>query len=69
MFLFVAVGTVLGYMTGKEKISFWKKALIYIGMIGGLFMVQDQILGMAGLEGSENLVSDFENFQKIELEV
>ena len=25
-------------------------------------MVQDQILGMAGLEGSDDLVSDFENF-------
>lgn len=62
VFLFVAVGTVLGYMTGREKISFWKKALIYIGMLGGLVLAQDQILGMAGLEGSNNLVSDFENF-------
>src|SRR5690606_1240428 len=25
VFLFVAVGTVLGYMSGKEKIAFWKK--------------------------------------------
>lgn len=62
VFLFVAVGTVLGYMTGREKISFWKKALIYIGMIGGLVLVQDQILGMAGLEDSNNLTSDFVNF-------
>ncbi len=64
VFLFVAVGTVLGYMTGKEKISFTRKLLIYIGMIGGLIMVQDQILGVAGLEDSENLVSDFENFSE-----
>ena len=62
VFLFVAAGTVLGYMTGKEKISFGKKLFIYVGMIGGLLLVQDQILGMAGLEDSENLVSDFENF-------
>lgn len=62
VFLFVAAGTVLGYMTGKEKISFGKKLMIYVGMIGGLILVQDQILGMAGLEGSENLVTDFENF-------
>jgi hypothetical protein len=62
VFLFVAVGSVLGYMTGREKISFWKKTLIYIGMIGGLIIVQDQILGIAGLDGSEDLVSDFENF-------
>ncbi|MBZ9631479.1 hypothetical protein LB465_11875 [Salegentibacter sp. LM13S] len=62
VFLFVAAGTVLGYMTGKEKISFGKKLMMYVGMIGGLILVQDQILGMAGLEDSENLVSDFESF-------
>jgi len=62
VFLFVAVGTVLGYMTGKEKVSFGRKLLIYICMIGGVFLVQDQILGVAGLDDSENLVSDFENF-------
>ncbi len=62
VFLFVAVGTVLGYMTGKEKISLGKKLLIYVIMIGGLILVQDQILGIAGLDGSEDLVSDFENF-------
>jgi hypothetical protein len=62
VFLFVAAGTVLGYMTGKEKMSFAKKLMIYVGMIGGLVLVQDQILGMAGLEDSENLVTDFENF-------
>lgn len=62
VFLFVAVGTVLGYMTGKEKISFGRKFMIYIAMIGGLIMVQDTILGVAGLEDSENIVSDFEAF-------
>jgi hypothetical protein len=64
VFLFIGVGTVLGYMTGKEKISFRKKILIYFGMIGGLILVQDQILAVAGLEGSEDLVSDFEDFSE-----
>lgn len=62
VFLFVAVGTVLGYMTGSEKISFTRKMLIYGVMIGGLIMAKDTILGMAGLEGSENLVEGFESF-------
>jgi hypothetical protein len=62
VFLFVAAGTVLGYMTGKEKISFWKKALVYVAMIGSLILVQDTILGVAGLEESENLVEGFEDF-------
>lgn len=64
VFLFVAAGTVLGYMTGREKIAFWKKMLIYIGMIGGLIMVQDTILGMAGLNETENLVEGFEEFSE-----
>ncbi len=39
VFMFVAVGTVLGYMSGKEKISFGKKLFIYIALIGGLILV------------------------------
>ncbi len=64
VFLFVAVGTVLGYMSGREKIAFWKKMIIYIVMIGSLWFVKDQILTVAGLEGSENLVGDFETFSE-----
>lgn len=61
VFMFVAVGAVLGYMSGKEKIPFWKKALVYITMIGALVLVQDQILAVMGLQGSENLIEDFES--------
>jgi hypothetical protein len=64
VFMFVAVGTVLGYMSGKEKISFWKKAFIYISLIGGLILVQDEILGIAGLDGSDDLVEGFEDFSE-----
>ncbi len=60
VFMFVAVGAVLGFMSGKEKISFWKKALVYVTMIGTLVLVQDQILGVMGLQGSENIIEDFE---------
>ncbi|MCF4102664.1 hypothetical protein L1I30_13385 [Gillisia sp. M10.2A] len=62
VFLFVAVGTVLGYMSGKEKISFSKKLLIYIVLVGGLYFAQDQILGIVGLEGGDDLVEGFEDF-------
>ena len=64
VFLFVAVGTVLGYMTGREKISFGRKFLIYFTMIGGLILAEDTILSMVGLEQSENLIEDFENFSE-----
>ncbi|MUP41055.1 hypothetical protein FLP08_00570 [Gramella aestuarii] len=64
VFLFVAVGTILGYFTGKEKISFWKKALVFMIMVGSLILVQDTILGVAGLNDSENLVEGFEDFSE-----
>ena len=64
VFLFVAAGTVLGYMSGREKIQLWKKILVFGIMIGGVIAVQDQILGMANLEGSDDLVSDFEDFSE-----
>ncbi len=64
VFLFVAVGTVLGYMSGKEKISFGRKLFVYIALIGGLVLVQDTILGVVGLESSEDLVEDFGEFSE-----
>ena len=64
IFLFVAVGTVLGYMSGREKIALWKKLLIYIAVLGSLFLVKNEILAMAGLEDSENLVAGFQNFSE-----
>ncbi|WP_380752865.1 hypothetical protein [Salinimicrobium flavum] len=62
VFLFIAAGTVVGYMTGKGKIAFWKKLLVYVGMIGSLVLAQDTILGMAGLNESEDLIQGFEDF-------
>lgn len=64
VFLFVAVGTILGYMTGSEKISFGRKLVVYVVMIGGLILAKDTILGMAGLSGSEDLIEGFENFSE-----
>ncbi|UJH91323.1 hypothetical protein LZ575_00520 [Antarcticibacterium sp. 1MA-6-2] len=60
VFMFVAVGTILGYMSGQEKIAFWKKAMIFVSMTGVLILAQDQILGVLGLENSENIIEDFE---------
>ena len=62
VFMFVALGTVLGYMSGREKISFGKKLFVYVSLIGGLVLAQNSILEMAGLEGSEDLVEGFDQF-------
>lgn len=62
VFLFAAVGAVLGYMSGKEKISLTNKIMVFVGLIGALVLVQDQILAVVNLEGSENLAEDFGSF-------
>ncbi|WP_265163878.1 hypothetical protein [Salinimicrobium tongyeongense] len=62
VFLFLAVGAVAGFITGKEKISVTNKILVVVGMLGGVFLVQDQILAVVNLQGSENLIEDFQNF-------
>ncbi|MDT0645900.1 hypothetical protein RM545_04300 [Zunongwangia sp. F260] len=62
VFLFLAVGAVSGYFTGKEKISTSNKILVMVGMLGGVLLVQDQILAVVNLQDSDNLVEDFESF-------
>ena len=47
--MFVAVGAVAGYMSGKEQIPFWQKASVFVVLIGTLLLVQDQILAVMGL--------------------
>ncbi|APG59278.1 hypothetical protein [Christiangramia salexigens] len=64
VFMFVAVGTVLGYMSGREKISFRRKFLIYAVLITGLILAKDQILAVVGLQGSDDLVGDFGEFSE-----
>jgi hypothetical protein len=64
VFFFVALGTVLGYMSGKEKIPLWQKLMVFVVMVGAVVLLQDQILDVAGLQGSENLVEDFESFSE-----
>jgi len=64
VFFFVALGTVLGYMSGKKKIPLWQKLSVFVVMVGAVVLLQDQILAVAGLQGSENLVEDFESFSE-----
>ena len=64
VFFFVAIGTVLGYMSGNDKIPVGRQVLIYTTLIVGLFLAKDQILAVANLQGSDNLVEDFQNFSE-----
>jgi len=60
VFMFVAIGAILGYMSGKEKIPLWQKLMVFVVMFGALILLQDQILGVMNLQDSENLIADFQ---------
>jgi len=60
VFMFVAIGAILGYMSGKEKIPLWQKMMVFVVMFGALIVLQDQILGVMNLQNSDNLIEDFE---------
>jgi hypothetical protein len=64
VFMFLAVGAVVGYMTGKEKMPLYQKLGISLGLLAALILLQDQILGVVNLQNSENLVEGFENFSE-----
>ncbi len=62
IFFLLAVGILIGFMTGKEKIA-WKMKLAICGVIlAGLFLLQDQILAVVNLNNSQNLIADFIQF-------
>ena len=60
VFMFVAVGAILGYMSGREKIPLWQKLMVFVVMLGSLVLLQDKILGVMNLQNSDNLIADFE---------
>lgn len=60
--LFVLVGVMVGILTGKSKIGGGVKFLVLLVSIGFLYLAQNSILGVANLEGSENVIEDFDQF-------
>jgi len=60
VFMFVAIGAILGYMSGKEKIPLWQKFMIFVVLLGSLILLQDKILGVMNLQNSDNILEDFE---------
>lgn len=60
--LFVLVGVMIGILTGRSKIGGGIKILVLLVSVGFLYLAQNSILGVANLEGSENVVQDFDQF-------
>lgn len=64
VFLFMAVGIVLGIFTGKQKIPFYQKFLVLTGSALALFLLYDTIIAFVGLD-QENLIDSFNQFSTV----
>ncbi len=62
IFLILAIGSLLGYMTGIGKISWKHKSIAFGVCILSLFILQNSILSVVNLENSNDLISDFLKF-------
>ena len=60
--LFLLVGVMVGILTGRSKIGFGVKMIVLVASLGFLFVAQNSILKVANLEGSENVIEDFDQF-------
>jgi hypothetical protein len=58
VFLFMAVGILLGIFTGRQKVPFYQKFLVFTGSIAALIILSDTIFAFAGLD-SDNLIDSF----------
>lgn len=62
IFLILAIGSLLGFMTGIGKVS-WKHKSIVVGVcVLSLVLLQNSILSVVNLENSNDLISDFLKF-------
>lgn len=62
VFMFMVVGAGLGFMSGNKKISTAKKFGAFVAMIGLLILIQDKVLAVVNLGGSDDVVNDFQDF-------
>ncbi len=62
VFLFMGVGIVLGIFTGKQKIPFYQKFIVFAGSATALVLMYDTIIAFVGLD-QDNLLESFNQFQ------
>lgn len=65
MFMFLGIGAVIGYFTGREKVPLYQKILVYAAFAGGIFVMSDQILAMANIN-EEDVLGSFQDFSQVQ---
>jgi hypothetical protein len=61
VFMFMAIGIVVGLFTGKQNVPFYQKFLVFAGSAAALVFMYDDIMAFTGLDG-DNLLESFDQF-------
>lgn len=65
MMMFLAIGAMVGYITGQEKVPAYQKWVVYGACIAGMFLMYDQVLAMANIS-EENVLDSFQDFSQLQ---
>ena len=63
VFLFMAVSIVVGLFTGRQKVPFYQKMLVFGGSVIALYLLYDEIMAFANID-SDNILESFDQFSE-----
>jgi hypothetical protein len=61
VFLFMAVGIVIGMFTGRQKVPVWQKMLVLGASVGAMVLLYDKIMAFSKIDG-DNVLQSFNQF-------
>ncbi len=64
VFLFMAVGIVVGLFTGKQKVPMWQKLLVFGASVGAMVLLYDKIMAFSKIDG-DNVMQSFNQFSAV----
>jgi hypothetical protein len=64
VFLFMAVGIVVGMFTGRQKVPVWQKLLVLGASVGAMVLLYDKIMAFSKIDG-DNVLQSFSQFSAV----
>jgi hypothetical protein len=61
VFLFMAVGIVVGMFTGRQKVPLWQKLFVFGASVGAMVLLYDKIMAFSKIDG-DNVLQSFNQF-------
>jgi len=64
VFLFMAVGIVVGLFTGRQKVPIWQKLLVFGASVGAMALLYDKSMAFSKIDG-DNVLQSFNQFSAV----